>query len=722
MASIRIKVGAALDANVHTVFAPLESAAKRARETIDAEMKKGGKSLGGPYRTGGKVAEDAVDGIGNAAKKTQARLEKLAGGSKDKLALLAKSAGMLGPAFADAAREIESEFRRIDRAAARTALGLADVGKSLPGRDARGRFMAGGGRGGAIRVGKGAAIGVSAAAAVGVGLTRSAIGFARSGAAALGVETDFGSLIGKSQGLDARAVDLSNSAYMPGQSGANGKRVNASDLTAQVRSTAMSTGMSNEDIMGGLQGFVGKTGDLETARATLTDLAKLSKATGTSMEDMSKAAADVSTELGDVPDKGATINSIMRTVAGQGKLGAVEIKDMAKQMAKLAATAGGFEGTKEHNIATLGALAQVARIHGGATSAAMATTAVAGFVGDLTKSKNINKLLAAHVDVFTDSTHTKKRDAEEIILSAFKATNGDQKKMSDLFGSRTSQRVVGGYSEVFDQAGGGKAGLKALDEMLAGIRDKQMSQGDVDASFAAAMNTSQSKVQVFNNQLEALAAQSKDQLMPALMSIAPVALAATAGLIALTGGLATGLADILGITSANQDKASGEAERTAMNAHSATIHGVEATTAANLTPEMQMEAVEKNRKDAEPLLAKNQEAQDALAKEVAAQQALVHKEGGEGGLFGQHFARMSDKQLLAEVKDDNFEAKTYTADKKKLEGMQETLANMKSDRDQLLQGLLAGTLKVKVVGGSLTQKPAKANPSGTMSSDTPEPE
>ena len=720
MASIRIKVGAALDANVHTIFAPLESAAKRARETIDAEMKKGGKSLGGPYRTNGKVAVDAVDGIGKAAKKTAGSIGQLADGSKAKFEALAKSAGKLSPELASVAREAERELAKIDRAAARTALGLSNVG-----RDASGRFTGGGGgggRGGAIRVGNGAAISVGRAAAVGVGLTRSAIGFARSSASALGVETDFGSLIGKSQGLDARAVDLSNASYMPGQAGANGKRVNAADLTAQVRSTAMSTGMSNEDIMGGLQGFVGKTGDLEAARATLTDLAKLSKATGTSMEDMSNAAADVSNQLGDVPDKGELINHIMKTVAGQGKLGAVEIKDMAVQMAKLASAAGGFEGTKEHNIATMGALAQAARLHGGATSAAMASTSVAGFVGNLTKDAQVKKLHAANIDVFTDDTHTKKRDAEEIILSALKATNGDQGKLSKLFGSRTDQRVVGGFTGIFNAAGGGEKGAQAVNEEFKRLRDTMMKQGDVDASFAAALNTSQSKVQVFNNQLEALAAESKGQLMPALMSIAPVALAATAGLIKLTGGIANGLASILGITDANQDKSAGEAERTAMNVHSATIHGVEATTASNLTPEMQMEAVEKNRKDAEPLLAKNQEAQDALAKEVAAQQARVAKEGGSETGFGKYYAAMSDKQLLAQVQGRDEGAAAYSSDKKKLAGMQETLATMQSDRDQLLQGLLAGTLKVKVVGGSLTQKPAKANPSGTMSSDTPEPE
>ena len=53
----------------------------------------------------------------------------------------------------------------------------------------------------------------------------------------------------------------------------------------------------------------------------------------------------------------------------QGKLGAVEVKDMAVQMAKLASRATEFGGKSDDTIAALGAIAQEARAKGGAANA-----------------------------------------------------------------------------------------------------------------------------------------------------------------------------------------------------------------------------------------------------------------------------------------------------------------------------------------------------------------
>ena len=62
----------------------------------------------------------------------------------------------------------------------------------------------------------------------------------------------------------------------------------------EARQVANETGFGANQLMEGLQKFVGKTGDLETGRQVMRDLAKLSKATGTNLEDMVDAAGDVS--------------------------------------------------------------------------------------------------------------------------------------------------------------------------------------------------------------------------------------------------------------------------------------------------------------------------------------------------------------------------------------------------------------------------------------------
>jgi len=137
------------------------------------------------------------------------------------------------------------------------------------------------------------------------------------------------------------------------------------------------TGTDANAALEGLSKFVGKTGDLKLGRELMKDLAVYAKATGTELDDMTDAAADVATALPEAADKNKQVLAVMRAIAGQGKLGAVEVKDLASQMAKLAANAGQFEGSAADNIITLGAMAQESRQRGGSASASQATQSVA---------------------------------------------------------------------------------------------------------------------------------------------------------------------------------------------------------------------------------------------------------------------------------------------------------------------------------------------------------
>ncbi|HMR80239.1 MAG TPA: hypothetical protein PKD61_34260, partial [Polyangiaceae bacterium] len=216
-----------------------------------------------------------------------------------------------------------------------------------------------------------------------------------------GVDFNLESDVSRSVDIQRTATRLSNSAYLPGAAGAAGVRQDPSSLMADA------TGISDRlkgtttagEVLAGQSAFVAKTGDLQTARAVTEDLAKLSAAYGSNLEDVVDAAGDVSSVLGNIPNKAEAINSIMKSVAAQGKLGAVEMSDLATQMAKLTSAAVSFEGDTGQNILKMTALTQFARSKGGAASATQAATASAGFVNQLKTPARIAAFKKEGIDV-----------------------------------------------------------------------------------------------------------------------------------------------------------------------------------------------------------------------------------------------------------------------------------------------------------------------------------
>jgi hypothetical protein len=332
---------------------------------------------------------------------------------------------------------------------------------------------------------------------------------------------------------------------MPGDP-RNASRVDARTLMQEARTIGTETGNSPTAALEGLSQFVGKTGDLQTGRDTMKDLAVLSKATGTNLNDMVSAAGDVSNSLGDIPNKGKMIYEVMKATAGQGKLGAVEIRDMASQMAKLASNAMAFGGDVGENIKVLGAFAQEARQRGGASSATMAATSVASFVNILRTKKRM--------EAFEGITHNKVydannmlRDPRTLVLEALQATKGKIEPFKDIFKNSGGARAVEGFASIYRQAyaetkserfdKGGSVGPRvdveelALARASAAVTDEfdrlmkaTMSDEEIAESFKRAMGTTESKVQVFNNKIAETVTALEGELIPALAGLAPLVL------------------------------------------------------------------------------------------------------------------------------------------------------------------------------------------------------
>ena len=510
MASLNLRVGASVDRNLQVAFRPLVEGAKRAAAAIEAENKKAARAIerdtkvattneAKAYAAAARDIEKwQKEAAKTAAKAKRDELRDFERAEREKTAIAKRESKERARSEAKQARENESAMRTVRRE-------VRGVGGRL-----------GGAMVGVARAGVGAAMGITST------LARSA-----------GVDLDAGTILKKNLDLEAQALKLSNQAYQVGDK-MNGQRVEARTLMNEALATAAATGTDGNDALTGLTKFVDTTGDLSTARAAFKDLSVLSKATGTNLEDMLQAAGQVSVALGEMPNKGEAINKVMRSFAGQGKLGAVEIKDLAVQMAKITASAGGFGGDRANTMATLGALAQESRASGGSTSAAGAATSVASFVSMLTTKRRAEEFERATGAKTFDVKTGMLRDPQKIIQEALAKVGMDPIKMKTIFANQQGARAMMGFANIYKQAGGGAAGAAAVDAEFARLKNAAISEAEIMESFNRAMKGSQSQAEVFNAQIRMSAMQMQDALMPALLSMAPAVVGVTKGLASFT--------------------------------------------------------------------------------------------------------------------------------------------------------------------------------------------
>lgn len=380
----------------------------------------------------------------------------------------------------------------------------------------------------------------SSATGTAAGMVRRGVGVAADIARGAGVSFDVGSAVKKRTGLESAAVGLANAGYVEDGKGAQRIKQDPRAIMADIQKTGETYGIAQETIAGALVSFVGKTGELQTGRDMLDAFAKTAKATGADIEDVAAAAGAISNKLGDVPDKANAINKVMLAIAGQGKVGAVEIKDMATQMEKLTSQASKFQTNAAFkgvvgsdtgaNIAMLGVLAQAARQTEKGT-AAQATQSSMAFIRDLT-SATATKRIGAKA-IFTDDKKTTIRDPQEIIKDLISKTKGDQSKLTFLMPNRNSRAVVNSFMDPYMKAhnatkGSAKekdtAGRAAVDDKFKELKQATLSPKAQQEAVDQAMTTTATKVEQFQQKLDRVVGDMADQVIPAMLKLAPSAL------------------------------------------------------------------------------------------------------------------------------------------------------------------------------------------------------
>lgn len=292
------------------------------------------------------------------------------------------------------------------------------------------------------------------------------------------------------------------------------------DVQQMARETAIKTGMTSTQVLGGLDRFVRITGSLKDARDLMTDLGKVASATGTNFEDIANIAAEIQTKTG---DSGKTMETVL-AIASQGKTGAIDIKDLHEYGTRLAASGLLYQGDVSKNIISIGAIAQMGKRFGGA-DVAQATMATERYASDAAKhGKAVQQKYG--INLFTDDTHTVLRGMDETIPELIKATHGDIGALHGVFQER-AYRAVSGFQTAYARAAGPDLGSKdkklseaahqrgvaAMDEALLAARGAPMTMKDVEKDNAARLLEVQAKINVAMEQFHE---KINSQLLPLL--------------------------------------------------------------------------------------------------------------------------------------------------------------------------------------------------------------
>ncbi len=527
-------------AQVQNAFRTIEQAAIRAEQGKTSAVGKGVRDRLAEEKKGqsqldairNKAHADALAGLksesqaAKAAKAQRVAEEKTGQSHLD---------AIRNKAHADALAGIKSETDAVKQGArARADAVLAGLKKEQAAADAARQHFARA-LGGAAATG--AFAGARSSFRVGAGMVNSVL--------ALGGGFGLADSVQKTVSMRGILADVSNSGHLPNDlSGRNSRKRSTAELEGTVRDVATTYGYTEEAAATGLSKFTKVSGDLTSAKNMLGPLAQLSRATGTELDHMAEAAGNVSMALSDMGEKGDTTKKtldIMRTLAGQGKSGAIEISDLVTQVPKIVAAARSFEGNlydskdadgkmQAGNISKLGAIAQVARSGGGAWSAGSTGTAITNIANVFGKGKRMEAFEAAGIDI--KGKDGKTRDVQAIMGDVVKyvasGKGGSQASaMNELMGSVFAKRATEGFQDTYNKGRAGKTGAaadKAGDEAVGNLwkkylEDAAISEEQERKAYVERMKETDMQMAVMNAKFnEAVSTK----LIPKLLELMPV--------------------------------------------------------------------------------------------------------------------------------------------------------------------------------------------------------
>lgn len=557
MPTVVIGIKAKLDADVASLFAPLERRAQVAAARIQktfADAMKAGTAAGGFGRVGagggGGSAEVSAETqmnrvIAKAAREVELEKRKLARETAREKARLASEElqsqrRLLRLVLADqkkadnererSAKKTADDITRNEKieankreAAARASAARIEADQKAAARQRESRIR------GAVEYTARATVN-----RIGHGVSRvaqGAAGMVGDVARGAGVDFSLGSYVQKHVEADQMARALSNAAYQPNAKGtAAATRVAPELLRETANRVASKTGHSQTEVLGGLAKFQELTGNLGVGLSAIERFAVLARATNTPLESLAGAAGKATLALRTQRDAegkplsdeeiGNQTDKILRILAGQGQVGAFEMADVVKQGGKLFASAPMFAGGVLGNMEQAGMMAQMALATGGADSPAVAGNAVRSMFTTINTPARMAKFEEHGVEL-TDKKTGLFRPMQDIVTDSIVKTKGDAKKMHEMWANIMGYRGVQTLLTTYTTAGKGQAGAKAIQDQFAGWKTAGMGDEQIKNSFGVEMEGVAMKAALFNNNMQNVVGKLADTIIPMLEKEGP---------------------------------------------------------------------------------------------------------------------------------------------------------------------------------------------------------
>jgi len=469
MAEIRYRFVATGYESVRNAFKSIDQAARESKKAVDATMGAIGRTTG---RVGGAAGGGGGGGAGGGPTWRENQLTKLARQvERDQLRAAKREEQLAARTGAKVIREAEKQAsakqraaEKAERAAAKAVERENAARERVRNREARNheRHMERMNRTQERAIKRGQEI-------VEQGQERrlAHIGRQVSGAVITGGAAAIGTgaaLVGAAARDDIRLRDASRRIAINAR-GAGEAMTNPDELARQFHAIATATpGIKSADVAEAVSSYVAKTGDLATARTNAATWATTASATGASIADVSKVAADMAEKFG--IKSADEMQKAMATLTFQGKTGAFEFANAASEFPEMAAAASRFGlGKGAGAVATLGGLAQIARTANG--SAAETSTSLGQMFNQLTAKAD--KIGAAGVDVFDKEGNG--RDITKILPELIGAKGTDLAAMKGFMLEMLDVRGVKAVSPLMDtyaQAVSGTKGTEA-EKVAAGM-------------------------------------------------------------------------------------------------------------------------------------------------------------------------------------------------------------------------------------------------------------
>lgn len=234
-----------------------------------------------------------------------------------------------------------------------------------------------------------------------------------------------------------------------------------------VRQTSSEVGISANEVLGAARAYVALTGDMDGAAAATRTWARVAQATDSNVADVARTAAALKQNLKIDP---RDMEAAFSALATQGKMGAIELRDLAGQLANIAPQWARFKGgTGVGGLKEMGAALQVIKQGFGGD----ASETVTGLQSMLTAIvKNSHKFKGVKIFEKDPVTGAKvMRNVLDIVRDIGNSKLAkDPKKLADAFGRVEASRA-------FEQLSQNK---QLLDELIAKSGDTQVIQRDLE--------------------------------------------------------------------------------------------------------------------------------------------------------------------------------------------------------------------------------------------------